>query len=605
MVLVALSAPTLILGGCGGGPSTVNSPATLQLQGMVHGGQQAVTGSTIQLYAVGATGYGSAATAMLTSTVTTTAGGAFTFTGHYTCPTASTQVYMTATGGNPGLAPGTNNTALTMMAALGNCSNLSSTFVFINELTTVASVYALAPFMATGGGTKLGASSSNTQGLANAFATVNNLVNVSKGTTPGPNQPAGSTIPTDELNTLADMVGTCVNSNGTSGECSTLFADAKPTGGVAPTNTIDALLDIVQNPGNNVDALFNLVNGTSPFQPILTDSPNDWTMDVNYTGGGLNTPYFLAIDATGNVWVSNDGNNSVSKLSGTGSAISGASGYTAGGVNGPWGIAIDPSGNVWVADATTNALTELSSTGGAVGSSPFAAGGISDPFGIAINGSGTVWTANLGNVSAIVSSGAAQSGSPYTVGGVNNCYDIAIDGSGNTWITDNSPYNRVSELSSSGAAISSSSGYTGAGISAPWGIAIDSSGHVWIANNGTSTVSELNSSGGAISSTSGYTGGGLNSPEGLAVDGLGNVWVANSGNDSVTELKNSGTAISPSTGYLGGGMSGPTAVAVDGSGNVWVSNGGSTSVTEIVGAAAPVVTPLSVAAKNNTIAIRP
>jgi streptogramin lyase len=603
-MLTALSIPILLLTGCGDAANTLNAPATLQLQGMVQGGQQAVTGSTIQLYAVGASGYGSAATALLTSTVTTTAGGSFTFTGDYTCPSASTQVYMTATGGNPGLAPGTNNTALTMMAALGNCGNLSSTFVFIDELTTVASVYALAPFLGTGGGTKLGASSTNAQGLANAFATVNNLVNVSKGTTPGPDSPAGSTIPTDELNTLADIVGTCVNSNGSSGECSTLFADAKPTGGVAPTNTIDAVLDIALNPANNVDALFNLVNGTSPFQPILADSPNDWTVDVNYTGGGINTPYFLAIDAAGNVWVSNNGNGSVSKLSSHGSAVSGASGYTVGGVSGPWGIAVAPSGNVWVADANTDALTELSSSGAAVGASPFIGGGISNPFGIAINGSGTVWTANMSNVSAILSSGSAQSGSAYTVGGVGNCYTIAIDASGHTWITNESA-NSVSELTSAGAAVSTSAGYTGAGLSGPWGIAIDGTGNAWVANNTGDSVSKLNSTGGAVSLPAGYTGGGLNAPESLAIDGLGDVWVANSGNNSVTELKNSGAAVSSSMGYLGGGMNGPTAVAVDGSGNVWVSNGGATSVTEIVGAAAPVVTPLSVAAANNMIATRP
>ena len=162
-------------------------PSFIALSGMVHGGQQGVSGATIQLYAAGATGYGSAATAFLTKTVTTDAAGSFTITGDYTCPTASTQVYIVATGGNPGLSPGTNNAALAMMAALGPCGNLtSSTFIFIDEVTTVASVYALAPFMSAGGGTKLGTSSTNAKGLANAFATVNNLVNTAKGTAPGP-----------------------------------------------------------------------------------------------------------------------------------------------------------------------------------------------------------------------------------------------------------------------------------------------------------------------------------------------------------------------------------------------------------------------------------
>ncbi len=609
LTLVSLAA-LIVLSGCGSGTMGNQAPTPLALHGKVHGGQQAVSSSTIQLYAagsaVGSAGYGSAATPLLTTTVTTDPNGDFNITSDYTCPTPTTEVYIVATGGNPGLGAGTNNTALAMMAALGECGNLTpSTLIFIDEVTTVASVYALAPFMKPGGGANLGASTTNSQGLANAFATVNNLVDTTKGTASGPTLPAGATVPIAELNTLADMIAPCVNSNGSTGECASLFSAATPSGGSAPTNTIDAVLDIALNPANNVSGLYNLVTGTAPFQPILppTPTPNDWTVAVNYTGAGLSTPYFLAVDAGGNVWVSNQGNSSVSKLSPTGSAISGASGYTAGGVGGPWGVAVDPSGNVWVADDNSNALTELSSTGTAVGASPFVVGGISAPYGIAINGSGTVWTANGASVSAVLNNGTAQLNSPYTGGGLTDCYTIAIDNSGNIWVT-NFSVSTVSELTSTGGAISSGSGYADGGLNGPWGIAIDSAGNAWVADNGTSRVSELNMFGGTTA-PSGFNGGGLSSPQGIAVDGAGSVWVANNGNNSVTELNNSGTAISPSTGYLGGAMNGPVTLAVDGSGNVWVSNGAASSVTELVGVASPVVTPLSVAAKNSLLGQRP
>jgi hypothetical protein len=46
-------------------------------------------------------------------------------------------------------------------------------------------------------------------------------------------------------------------------------------------------------------------------------------------------------------------------------------------------------------------------------------------------------------------------------------------------------------------------------------------------------------------------------------------------------------------------MASPAAIAIDGSGNVWVTNTGDSSLTEFVGAAAPVVTPLAAAVKNN------
>ena len=118
-------------------------------------------------------------------------------------------MYLVASGGNPGLSPGTNNTSLALMAALGSCGNLnSSTHIVIDEVTTVAAVYALAPFMATNSGApgaSLGTSVGNTQGLTNAFATAQNLVDIGSGAAPGPTLPAGATAPTAELNTLADI----------------------------------------------------------------------------------------------------------------------------------------------------------------------------------------------------------------------------------------------------------------------------------------------------------------------------------------------------------------------------------------------------------------
>jgi len=71
-----------------------------------------------------------------------------------------------------------------LMTALGPCSSLSAgSSVVLNEVTTVASVWALAPFMSGGG--DVGASCTNTMGLDNAFLTANNLVNPNTGSSPG------------------------------------------------------------------------------------------------------------------------------------------------------------------------------------------------------------------------------------------------------------------------------------------------------------------------------------------------------------------------------------------------------------------------------------
>ena len=88
------------------------------LTGQVMGGQQPVSGSMLQLYAVSTVADGGASTALLTGSVSSNSLGQFSITNLYTCPSASTLVYITATGGNPGLSSGTNAN-LSLMTALG------------------------------------------------------------------------------------------------------------------------------------------------------------------------------------------------------------------------------------------------------------------------------------------------------------------------------------------------------------------------------------------------------------------------------------------------------------------------------------------------------
>jgi hypothetical protein len=100
---------SLILAGCGDQQlRTAGGITPGGLSGAVHGGQQPVAGATIQLYAVGSAGDGSASTPLLTTTQLTNSNGQFNL-GPYTCPSALTDIYLTATGGNPGLQSGQTN----------------------------------------------------------------------------------------------------------------------------------------------------------------------------------------------------------------------------------------------------------------------------------------------------------------------------------------------------------------------------------------------------------------------------------------------------------------------------------------------------------------
>lgn len=60
------------------------------------------------------------------------------------------------------------------------------------------------------GPTTLGTSATNAAGLSNAFADVNTLVAIGTGATPGSAVPAGATVPTTEINTLADILASCM-----------------------------------------------------------------------------------------------------------------------------------------------------------------------------------------------------------------------------------------------------------------------------------------------------------------------------------------------------------------------------------------------------------
>ncbi|MGD0404052.1 MAG: hypothetical protein ABSB66_12745 [Candidatus Acidiferrales bacterium] len=292
-----------------GSATTTNATLTVNAvtakSGTVMGGLVPVCDSTIQLYAVGTTGDGSASTPLLTGApVVTDSSGNFKLPS-FTCPTPGSLVYITASGGNPGLAAGTDNTAILMMTALGACSTVtSSKNIVINELTTVASIFALETYMTSP--TEIGSSSANAADLAHDFASVNELVDTTAGTIPGPALPAGDSVTATALNTLGDILAACVETaGGVAGDgsaCGNLFTAATPpapiTGGaaipnsrapqvfltraraaktgaqpeaagepVAPTNTATATQSMAANPFNNVTALIAVASPTGPYEP--------------------------------------------------------------------------------------------------------------------------------------------------------------------------------------------------------------------------------------------------------------------------------------------------------------------------------------------------
>lgn len=602
--------------------------AGVPIRGMIHGGQQPVVGAHLYLFAANTNGYGGASISLLNASatgqsdslgayVTSDNNGGFSITGDYSC-TPGSQVYIYAAGGNPGAGV---NSALGLLAILGECPDsgnfLAATpFISVNEVSTVAAAYAFAGFATDATHVSSSGTPLAKRGIANAFANAANFADLATGAALAVTPAGNGTVPQIKINTLANILASCVNSTGpSSSACSTLLKSTltSDSNRPAPTETASAAINIAHNPGSNMNALFSLVSATSPFVPSLAVRPNDFSIGLTFTGGGISKtsgPAGVAIDAAGNAWITNSQGNSVTELSSTGAAISPATGFTGGGLSAPVAIAIDLAGNAWSTNHV-NSVSEFSSAGQPISpDAGFTGGGLLAPSAIAIDSSGDVWVTNYGvdgGIAELSNSGVPLSPSTgFTDNGSVGLsfWGVAIDMSGDAWVTLAGGNNLVAELSNSGATISPGNGYGGGGLYIPHAIAIDSSANIWVAN--AQSLTKFSSVGVALSSSPGFTGSGVISDSilvsGLAIDGGGNAWVGLFG--GITELSNSGALLLTDSGAITEGITGgPRSVAIDGSGNVWATN--VTSVLEYIGAAVPVVTPLSAGVKNHSLGSRP
>ena len=619
----------LALSGCTSSLNGVMSPTPTQtpvagtaIKGRVHGGQNPISGASVYLYAASTTGYGgqgiTASTtnesiSLLTSGtkdsngnyyVSTGSDGSFSVTGDYSCPSASSQLYLYALGGNTGSV---TNSAAGLLAGLGTCSTVvaSPPYVVINEVSTIATAYAIAGFATNPTHVSSSGSTLALQGIANAFAAIPNLETLSTGVALTTTPSGYGSIPQSKINTLANILAACVNSTGPSSTpCSTLFDNE--VSGSLPSETATMAIYMAQNPWKNISTIYGVQTAGAPFQPSLTAVPNDLSAAITYSASDLFDPDWLAIDGSGNVWIANYasssavGKSSLMELSPAGQLLSGETGYGSG-LSGPYLVVIDKSGNAWVLNNNSGAYSMLEFSSSGTAGSTFTSG-LDQPEGIAIDKSGDFWVANYqggvspaqGTITELDSSGSPID-SGITGGGVDGPMGIAIGATGDVWAANE--YNGITELSSTGSPISGSSGYYG-----PNGgyednqIAINPSGDIFAVGFDDGSVSKLSSSGTVLD---GYSGGSNFYAPDLAIDGAGNVWVTNYVNDSVSEWTNGGSAVTGNTeanGFNSSGMDEPWSLAVDGSGNVWVANltstGGSGTVTEFVGIGAPTVTPL-------------
>ena len=606
------------------------------LTGLVQAGAQPVSGSSVALFAAGATGYGSQAS-QLASTLTD-AQGSFTLPTGYACPAPTSQMYLVATGGAAG-AGATANPNLALMTILGSCSALSASPVVLNEVTSVASAYVASPFAANDALTGnpaalyLGASSTNQAGLANAFASVNNLVDIATGQARFVSPAGNAAVPYAQINTLADSLHACAASaGGTEGDgspCGDLFAATDVLlnnhvlyNAIGPGDTLQAAFNLAQHPVSNYGYVNNLdlslAGAGSPFQPILPAAPGDWSLSLHYTGGGggyssSSALASLAIDASGNLWFTDSHANTVIEWNTFGAAISPATGFAAGG--GP--LAIDASGNVWISG--NGALTELTALGSPVAGSPFVGvpgGGVD----MAIDAAGDVWIAGSSGVNEWNSLGVELSPAGGFANGLTAITSLGVDSTGDIWAGNGAAPGNFAELTNPGGGLIVDSSQSLSSTVLPE-LAADASGDMWGASaNGVCEVTPYGGRGSLLIPRcygTGNQGPGagqlqLFNPQGVALDGAGVVWLASQGGGASPTISPSVLPIAP--GLLASNSPNPLAspslaagtlrVAVDGSGNVWVLLADNT-VAEYVGAATPVVTPLALGVQSGRLAAKP
>jgi len=280
--------------------------------------------------------------------------------------------------------------------------------------------------------------------------------------------------------------------------------------------------------------------------PQVIFSPGTQSTVADFTNNGLSLPKGVAVDASGNIYIADSGNDRVLKetLSGGSYTQSVVADSTHGSLGYPAGIAVDGAGNVYIADSGHWCVLEAMLSGGSYNQSVIinglSPGGYGLPYGIAVDGSGNIYISTNG---ITISQSYVLKYTP-SVGS----YNLSVVASAFNGLID------------------------------PYGVAVDGSGNVYIATTSSNQVLLEKSSGGSY--TQSVLVGGLYDPYGVAVDGSGNVYIADSDNNRVVEETLSGGSYTQSV-LINSGLSGPYGVAVDGSGNVYIADTSNNQVLKL------------------------
>jgi sugar lactone lactonase YvrE len=343
----------------------------------------------------------------------------------------------------------------------------------------------------------------------------------------------------------------------------------------------------------------------------------------------LYLPMGGAVDAAGNIFISDSNNQRIRRVDGNTQLIStsvgdGIAGFGGDGgpatsamLNVPTDVKLDGAGNLYIADsvnnvvrmvnAATGIIQTIAGIGGQAGYSgdggPATQALLSNPGGLAFDGNHTLYISDsfnnairkldlsTGIITTVVGTGIAGfsgDGGPATLGQLNNPWGIALGNDGSLFIADLSN-NRIRKVSPTGIlstiAGNGTIGFSGANgpataaqLNVPAGVAVDVAGNVFIADSGNGLVREVDVSTGVILTHSGnatrYSDGTsasvnrliFDGPYALFFDGPGNLYVSDMFHQMVKML----TAASVTISFAGikiGNVSPPYPVIIEDDGN--------------------------------------
>jgi sugar lactone lactonase YvrE len=343
------------------------------------------------------------------------------------------------------------------------------------------------------------------------------------------------------------------------------------------------------------------------------------------TSALFHTPFGLTVDSAGNVYVADRDNATIRKItpSGVVTTLAGVAGQagSADGTgafarfNSPYGLAVDSAGNVYVGDSSNQTIRKITPSGtvttlagypGLAGHADGtgAAARFYWPVGVALDGQGNLFVADAGNhtIRRVTGSGTVTTfaGSPGVAGSTDgtgaaarfyNPCGLAFDTAGNLYVADRDN-SLIRKITPSGGVT------TLASVNQAWGVAVDSTGNVYAPGASNHTLQKITPAGvlTTLAGMAGYAGDmdGTGSaarfynPGAIAIDGYANLYVADTSTDIIRKVTLSGVV----TTYAGApysagsndgvrasaGFNQPSGLTVDSSGIFYVADSANNAI---------------------------